>query len=90
MGEPLSSTKISCRLLPAGGSLGCRVAGRVLGLNGEETGDASKKHPPRGSLALGLKNRKPMGVSQSECFLRPSPEPQLSLEGGDTARTGGR
>lgn len=32
MGEPLSSTKISCRLLPAGGSLGCRVAGRVLGL----------------------------------------------------------
>ena len=37
MGEPLSSTKISSRLLPAGGSLGCGVARRVLGLNGEET-----------------------------------------------------
>lgn len=36
MGEPLRSTKISCLLLPAGGSLGCRVAGRGLGLNGEE------------------------------------------------------
>lgn len=35
MGEPLWSTKISCLLLPAGGSLGCRVAGRGLELNGE-------------------------------------------------------
>lgn len=36
MGEPLRNTKISCLLLPAGGSLGWRVAGRGLGLNGGE------------------------------------------------------
>lgn len=35
MGEPLQSTKISCLLLPAGGSLGCRGQGEGWGLNGE-------------------------------------------------------